>query len=180
MANSPSNARRIALNGLLLAMAAVLMYLAAVIPGLKLTLFAVSSFLIAIIIIEFGAKNAWVFYAASVLLIFIIIPNKLMMVPYAAFFGLYGILKHYIEKIGRRIRNKANLLIEYALKLLCFSAFIIPLTLLATELLFTGRLKDYPIWALIVLSEVAFIVYDYLYTIFIGIYTRSIRRKING
>ena len=54
-------------------------------------------FFIAASIMESGIRAGWLFYAAASLAGFIVVPEKLALVPYIVF-GFYGIAKYYIEK----------------------------------------------------------------------------------
>jgi hypothetical protein len=165
------NSKRVALNGILLALLVITMYLASLLPGLKTSLLTLSSFYIALVIIEFNILNGWIFYMASSLLLLIVLPNKLMLIPYVLFFGVYGIVKFYIER-----RNK--IVIEYILKILYFNIFFIPLIFFGGKLFFSNAIDNFPIWAIIAGLEVVFIVYDYIYTLFIAYYNQKIKSKI--
>lgn len=165
------NSKRVALNGILLALLVITMYLASLLPGLKTSLLILSSFYIAVVIIEFNVLNGWIFYMASSLLLLIILPNKLMLIPYVLFFGLYGIIKLYIEKINK-------IVIEYVLKIVYFNVFFIPLIYFGGKIFFSNAIDKFPMWALILGLEVAFIFYDYMYTLFIRYYNQILKSKI--
>ncbi|MFA6308704.1 MAG: hypothetical protein WC677_03020 [Clostridia bacterium] len=165
------NSKRVAFNGILLALLVITMYLASLLPGLKTSLLTLSSFYIALVIIEFNILNGWIFYLASSLLLLIVLPNKLMLIPYVLFFGVYGIVKFYIER-----RNK--IVVEYILKILYFNIFFIPLIFFGGKLFFSNAIDKFPMWAVITALEVVFIVYDYIYTLFIRYYIQKVKSKI--
>ena len=71
----------IAASGICLALAMVFLFAGSVVPGVELTMFALSSLFVAVIVIESGTGAGIIFYIASVLLGFVIIPNKLAMIP---------------------------------------------------------------------------------------------------
>jgi hypothetical protein len=158
--------KMVALGGILLSMSLVTLFLASFIPGAELSLYALSSLYVAIIIIETKAKNGWIFYVASCLLAFLIIPNKLVLLPYVLFFGLYGVVKYYIEKIGKQA-------IEIVLKLVFFTFVWGIGTLFFRELLLGNiELPNLPVLVLIIGALIMFLVYDYLFTLMIGFYQK--------
>ncbi len=171
MTMQSSNSKRLAVNGILLALVIVTMFAESLLPSFKITLFTLSSFYIAIIIIEYGAINGWIFYLASCLLLMIVIPNKLMLIPYAMFFGIYGIVKFYIERMKK-------IVIEYVLKVVYFNIFLIPVIIFGSKLLFSNLIDRFPLWLLIAALEIAFVLYDYVYTVFIRYYNLSLRKKL--
>jgi len=164
------NAKKVALSGMLLAMTVISLYFASFLP-MKLSLYALSSFLISVIIIEFDIKAGWVFYLSSCLLS-LIIPDKITLIPYVLFFGMYGIVKFYIERLRR-------ILIEYIIKLIYFNIFVLIAVLLLKKLeLIPVKFQNQPLWILIAVMEVLFILYDYVYTLFIQYYNIRIRKAL--
>jgi hypothetical protein len=165
-----NNIKKITLSGLLLALTVIILFFAGVVPINKLALYTLSSFLVAVIVIEFGKKSAWIFYIASCLLSLILPMDKIVVIPYVIFFGTYGILKAYIEKIRK-------IIIEYILKLLYFNLCLY-VGVAFLEKLFTGKLNNIklPWWLIIIGVEIAFIIYDYIYTLFIQYYNEKLKR----
>lgn len=162
---------KIALGGICLALTLILLFAGSVVPGVELTLFALSSLFTAIIIIEYGTGGGLLLYAAAVILGIVLIPNKLAMIPYAFFFGYYGILKFYIEKLK-------NAVIQLTVKTLFF-ILLLCVGLLGFKELLLGSisLPDFPVAALIAGGTVLLILYDYIYTFLIDFYMRRIKRK---
>ncbi|MFQ7472815.1 MAG: hypothetical protein ACLRLX_01250, partial [Anaerovoracaceae bacterium] len=78
---------KIALGGICLALTVAFIFGGSVIPGIELTLFAVSSLFTAVMIIESGVRGGIMLYVAAVILSLIIVPNKLAVIPYAFLFG---------------------------------------------------------------------------------------------
>ena len=74
----PITTKQLAISGLLAAFSAVLMVLSATIETNSLFLIAAASFSVGIVIREFGKTAGAVFYAAGVLLGFVLSPNKLL------------------------------------------------------------------------------------------------------
>jgi len=163
--------RNIALNGILGALAVICLLLADVMPVSKISLYVLSSFFVSVVIIEESVKSGWIFYAATSILGSIIVPDKISMVPYALFFGGYGIIKFYIEKLDR-------IVIEYVLKVIFFNACAAVVYLAARSLFEAEMTSRFPWVVLVVVGEIIFLVYDFVYTLFINYYRDRLRAKI--
>lgn len=134
-------------------------------------MFALSSFFTAVIVMEFGTKNGWFFYIASSLLAVILIPEKAGIFPYIIFFGIYGLIKYYIERLDK-------IILEYFLKLVYFNISLAAVALLIKQFFLDYIKLDFPWWAVIIIFEVAFIIYDYVYTLFIRYYKDKLRKVL--
>lgn len=155
---------RIALGGICLALAFISVALASFVPGIELTLFAISSLFTAIMIIETGVAGGVLLYVACVLLGLILLPNKLAIIPYAFLFGYYGILKYFMEKI------KSGSL-QIVIKTIFFAtALSIGLLAFASLLASSITLPDYPIWVLIIGGTLLLLLYDMAFTYLINFY----------
>lgn len=160
----------VALGGVMLALSITTIFLAGLIPGVELTLYALSSFYTAVIIIETKAGGGWIFYIASCLLSLVMIPNKTALLPYIIFFGIYGLAKYYIEKIRNQV-------IEVILKLLFFnSSFGLGIYFFKDLLLGNIHMPDYPQLILIAGAELMFLLYDAIFTMLIAFYNKRLRR----
>lgn len=164
-----TRAKAAALSGIFLAFTITVLYLESLVPTGRLTLFALCSFFVSVIIIEAGALMGWLFYAGNSLLSFLIVPDKMSVLAYIFFFGLYGLIKYYTEK-SRRV------IIEYLLKLIFFNAILAAGYILVTEFLFRQVEFRFSLWLIIPLLEVIFIVYDYVYSMFIHYYRTKLRK----
>lgn len=165
------NTKKIALNGILGALAVICLLLATILPTNRLSFYALSSFFVAVAIIEGGLKAGWLFYAATSLLSLVIVPEKLGLVPYLIFFGLYGLVKYYIEKLDK-------LVIEYVLKFVYFN-ICLGIALLSVSKLFGYSLSiTLPWWLLIIALEIVFFIYDYVYTLFINYYKHKLKPRL--
>lgn len=156
--NKSSN---IAKGGLSIALLVLLIYIASFAPSSKLTILTVSSAIIPYSIITTNAKNSFIVYVAASILSLILIGPKTETIAYIFFFGLYGFLKYYIERI-----NKA--LYEIPLKLLYFNVTLIILYSLYTKLFASVVPEKLPIYVILLMAQVAFFVYDYALTIIIN------------
>lgn len=171
MKNSSFNTKKIALNGILGALAVVSLLLAVIIPTNTLSFYALSSFFISVTIIESGIRAGWMFFVSTSLLSLIIVPDKLILVPYVVFFGIYGIVKYYIEKLNK-------LALEYVLKFIYFNLCAGIAVVTVSQLFNTALVSRLPWWLLVIALETAFFVYDYVYTLFISYYRDKLRPRL--
>ncbi|MHB8063962.1 MAG: hypothetical protein ACYDG2_15255 [Ruminiclostridium sp.] len=168
--NNNKRVKSITLSGILLAFTVICVFLATVLPTSVLSLYAISSLFIAVIILEFGTKAGWAFYLASSILSIVLIP-RLEVIPFVVFFGLYGLLKLYIEKLRSRV-------LEYILKLIYFNMCLALGLLFLKELILDGVNLSVPIYIAAALLELVFLVYDYVYTLFIRFYATRLKPKL--
>lgn len=158
--------RKIAYGGILLALNIIILLLVNIIPINTLFLLGLASLPIAIIIMEYGPKSGVIFYIGSVLLSFIIMANKAQWILYIFTFGIYGLIKYIIEKDRSFVQ-------EYILKFLSANLLIMVVYLILKGFVYI------PINILTVLiSEIAFIVYDFVYSQFIDFYKDKLRRFV--
>ncbi|MDP4094453.1 MAG: hypothetical protein Q8920_13960, partial [Bacillota bacterium] len=118
----------------------------------------------------FGIKAGWIFYTASCLLGFIAVRGGISgWVLYILFFGLYSTIKFYIEKIN-------ILVFEYILKLVFYNAVLLVAIIFIKSFLLSSIKTSFPWWIIIVASEILFLIYDYIFTLFIQYYRNKLKR----
>ncbi|HHV95455.1 MAG TPA: hypothetical protein GXX37_03100 [Clostridiaceae bacterium] len=162
------NTKKIALTGILGAMTIISLILAIILPTGKLSFYCLSSFFISIIIIEYKISAGWLFFLTTNLLAYIIIPDKIAIIPYTAFFSLYGIVKYYAENIK-------NIVLEFIVKYAFFNACL-ALAIFLADKLFKGIAQlSYSIWFIVAVLQVVFFFYDYVYSVVINYYRHRLR-----
>lgn len=168
--NKSMSSKSLSLGGILTALTVVSVFFADIMPTNTLSLYALSSFFVSVVLIEIGVKASWVFYFATSLLSFIIVPDKTMVIPFISFFGVYGIIKHYLEKCSNRA-------VEYIIKIIFFNANVV-LAYFLIKALFEAQtlFRGAPLWAVLIILQVIFLVYDYIYTLFIQYYVNKLRK----
>ncbi len=156
--------RKIAFTGIFTSVAVVLLYMSAIMPTGKLTLFFLASLPVAFAIIEFGTGAGIAIYFSVCVLSMLMAGNIYGIVPYVLFFGHYPIFKYLIEK-GRKA------VAEVLLKLAVFniSGFL-------WYLLFKGVfISTLPVQFInnsglllgfIAALQVIFLIYDYMFFFF--------------
>lgn len=162
---------KLALGGICLALTLIFMLAGSIAPGIELTLFAISSVFAAVMILESGVSGAVLLYLAACILGFILVPNKVGLVPYFFLFGYYGIIKYFIEKLP-----KASF--QLIIKAIFFTIVMCAGFLGFKELLLGAvDLPDYPVAILIIAGTVFMMLYDYIFTLAINLYVRKVQRK---
>ena len=161
----------VALGGICLALTIVFLFGASFVPGVELTLYALSSLFVAVMVIERGPKGGIMLYVAAVILGLILVPNKLGMLPYICLFGYYGVAKYYIEKLHSPAA-------QLAAKILMFAA-VLAIGLWGTKGLLFGNveLPDYSAAIIFIGGIAMMMVYDVLYTFAVRIYKERFKRE---
>lgn len=170
--------RKIAFAGVFTGMSVVLLYLGAMMPTGKVTLYFLASLPVAFTIIEAGAGAGAILYVAVCILAGFTTGNIYGVIPFAFFFGHYPIFKFLIEK-------KRKALFELLLKLAVFNSSMLLWYVLFRSIfmeslpaaLTGGGLLPAALFAVL---QLVFLIYDYTFSGLIYFYeTRleALRRK---
>jgi hypothetical protein len=155
------------------ALGAVIMALGAMVEVLDLSVCVLASLIVVFIYLEIGSPYTWLTWLATSLISFLIFPGKTVWLNYFLVFGVYPLLKAYIEKLPRAV--------WLIIKLVYANAVIVAMFFLM-ELIFGVPLfeKD-ALWlkaVLYVVINVAFIAYDVFISMAVRIYFLKIRPRI--
>ena len=161
--------RYIAESGLLVALTLVILYATSVIPISTLSILTVASCLIPISIIRTSIKNTILVYAASSVLSFFLFPTNIALY-YTLFFGVYGIIKYFIEKAK-------NIPLEIFLKLISFN-ILLGIIYFITKSFLVVISPDLPLWILWLGAQIVFLVYDYALTLAISFFLNKFNKYI--
>ena len=161
--------RYIAESGLLVALTLVILYATSVIPISTLSILTVASCLIPISIIRTSIKNTILVYIASSILSFFLVPTNIA-IYYTLFFGVYGIIKYFIEKAK-------NIPLEIFLKLISFN-ILLGIIYFITKSFLVVISPDLPLWILWLGAQIVFLVYDYALTLAISYFLRRFNKYI--
>lgn len=162
-------AKSIAENGILVALTLVILYATSILPISTLSILTIASCLIPISIIRTSIKSAVLVYIASSILSFFLVPTNIALY-YTLFFGVYGIIKCFIEKLR-------NMPIELLLKLISFNILLFIMYFVITNFLGIFNLK-YPLYLLWGIGQISFLIYDYALTLIISFYLNRIQKHI--
>ena len=105
--------RDIAIGGILVALTIIVLYATSILPISTLAILTIASAIIPICIIRSNVQTSIFVYISSSLIAFFLVPINISLL-YFIFFGVYGIVKYFIERI-----RKENL--EIILKLVFFN-----------------------------------------------------------
>lgn len=155
-------ARKVAFGGIFTALTVVLLYFAAFVPTGRLAAYALCSVPIAFSIVELGVGAGALVYVSTSILSVLLIGSINDLVPFILFFGHYGICKFYIEKQRRAA-------LEIILKLLVFNGSIALAYFVFTRLFLSAAAgiltnSGLLIAGFVLLAQVVFFIYDYVYS----------------
>lgn len=174
-----------ALGGVLVAITSVILYSTAILPVSTISILTLASAIIPVCIIRSDIRTAVIVYIASSLIAFFLIPIKIGLL-YFLFFGVYGIVKYFIE----RLRKEK---LELILKLIFFNisfaiGFIIIQNILGINIVvgleliiskfFTTSSNIIAIMVLWIIAQPVFLIYDYAMTMIITFYMEKIHKNI--
>lgn len=161
--------KHIAESGLLVGLTVVVLYAASILPISTLSILTIASCLIPISIIRTSIKNTILVYIASSILSLFLVPTDIALY-YALFFGVYGIIKYFIEKVRK-------LPLELLLKLIAFNVLLGVTYLIAKS--FLGILSpEFPLYILWLAAQIIFLVYDYALTLIISFFLNRFHKHI--
>lgn len=90
--------------------------------------------------------------------------NKIHWIIYVLTFGIYGLIKFIIEQ-------DRPIYIEYILKLSYANITLVVLYFIVRQFIFIPQK-----WYLVILFEIVFLVYDYVYSLFIDYYNEKLNK----
>lgn len=160
---------------MVVALSTVFMVLGAVVDVLDLSVCALASVLVAFVYIEIGSPYTWLVWICTSLATFICFPGSIIWMEYFLVFGIYPILKAYIEKLPRRI--------WLIIKLLFINAIIWVLIFCVELILGIPFFAVDKLWlkaAIYVLMNVAFIAYDLFITVLVRVYFQKFRPRLKS
>ena len=168
-----SSTKKLALSAVLVALGTVFMVLGAVIEVMDLTVCAVASLIVVFVYIEIGHPYTWLVWLATSLATALMFPGSLIWIEYLLVFGVYPLIKAYIERLPR--------VLWWPIKLIFINAIIWALFFIA-ELFFgvpfiEGDTLPLKI-ATYALMNIAFVAYDMFITIMVRLYFEKVRHRI--
>ena len=164
--------RMLSLSAMFAAFTLVVLYLSYVFPNMKLTFYFLSSVFVMGILVERRVLHAILVFVASSLLSLILLPIGYAL-PYILLFGHYGIAKFLIEE-------KLSTVPAFLVKLLYFDVFLVAIYFLVFAsgmLSLGGVLEKLPIWAIGLIAQPLFFVYDFAFSKITVFYVNNIRSK---
>ena len=164
---------QISLGAMLTVLSLLTLYLSAVLPTGRLTLYFLSAVFIAPMLYERQPRAAFLIYITTGVLSLLIMPGMILSLPYILLFGHYGIGKYLIEENCRRKR-------AYLYKWIYYNVCMVLIYFLCFQAIAGEALRNLAWPRLLIGAQVAFIVFDFLYSRVIALYKRYIRRALIG
>lgn len=166
------NTKKLTLSATLVALGAVFMIIGAVFEVMDLTACALASLTVVFAYLELGSPYTWLIWLCTSLATALMFPGSLIWVEYLLVFGIYPILKGYVERLRRPL--------WLPVKLAFINAIIWALIFLVDLIFGTPFLEgDSEIMKVLlyVLMNVAFIAYDAFITVMVRFYMIKIRPR---
>ena len=157
---------------MMVALGTAFMIIGAVIEVLDLTVCALASMLVVFIFLEIGSYYPWLVWVCTSLATGLLYPASLIWVEYALIFGVYPLIKAYIEKLPRWS--------WIIVKLVYANAVIWALFFICEKLLGVPFFTDEARWMRIltyILTNVAFLAYDLFITVMVRFYYDKLRPR---
>ena len=165
------NTKKITISAMLVALGTMFMVVGAVIEVMDLTAVVFASLLVAFAYIELGSPYTYLVWLCTSLATFLLYPYSLMWLMYLLIFGVYPILKGFIEKLPKALWLIVKLVfanVTFTL-LVLGTEFIIGVSFFEQEKLF--GLPPLAVKAIIwVMMNVMFVLYDYFINVMVRYY----------
>lgn len=161
--------KNIAQSGIIIALTLIILYSSNLLPISTLSILTLASCLIPICILRTSIKNAILVYIACSILSFLIVPLNIALL-YTLFFGIYGLIKAFIEKLNKRS-------LELVIKLCSFNILVVILYFISSSILTTLNIKM-PLFIIWIISQAAFLLYDYALTLIISYYLNKLHKIV--
>ena len=167
--------KKLTLSAITVALGALFISLGSFVEALDLTACCLASLFVMFIYIEIGSPYTWLVWLCTSLVTFIIAPSKIVWAEYLFIFGIYPILKAYIERAPRAL--------WLLLKSLFFAAVVFG-AYAVCELLFGIPFFEVDLpWlkiGTVALIFVASFAYDAFLTVLIKFYIFKLRPRIKN
>ena len=164
--------KKITLSAMVVALGTLFLVLGGFIDVLDLSASAIASVLVAFVYIEIGSPYTWLVWLGTTLASFICFSGSVLWLEYFLIFGIYPILKAYIERTPRKFWLILKLIFINAMLWLIFLGF---------ELIFKTSVfivdKTWMKIGIYLIMNVAFIAYDLFVTVMVRFYLERLRPR---
>lgn len=162
------NTKKLVFSAILSALAVVFMYIGALFDVLDLSVAALASMCVALVLAELGARWAFLVYAVAAVLSFLLLPVKTPAILFSGFIGFYPITKSVFE---RRLHGVWQWAAKLLLLNVCTGAMLLVLRLFAVSAAWFEILT-------LALANLVFIVYDIALSRLLRAYVLAWRKKL--
>lgn len=162
-------AKELTVSAALTALTIVILYLNLLLPISTISILTLASALIPVALIRGSIKSSILVYISSSIIGFFMLPINITLL-YVLFFGIYGIIKYFIEKINK-------LPIEIILKIIFFN-IILSLSIFVFNSFVEIEITKLPMTLLFIVAQPVFLIYDYALSLLISFYLDRIHKRI--
>ncbi len=162
--------RKLALVAILSALGVVFLYLGSVIEVLDLSTAALASLITVFAVIELGKGYPWGIYLVTSVLSLLLLPNKFGALVFLVFAGYYPMAKARFERM--------HYIVSWVLKFSVFNTALLGLLLGAKYLLLLPEEELALTPVLVIVANVAFLLYDIAMTKLITLYLIRGRKRL--
>ncbi len=167
-----SQTKKLTISAMMVALGTAVMALGAVIEMLDLTVCAFASLLVVFVYLEIGAYYPWLVWICTTLATALIFPGSVLWVEYALIFGIYPLIKAYIERLPRWSWLIIKLVYINAViwGIFCISELLLGIPFFGEE----GKVLAVITY---ILMNVAFIAYDFFIVVMVRFYSVKLRPR---
>ena len=166
--------KRLTFSAMAVALGVVFMALGFFVEVLDLTAAALCSLIMVFMFIEIGSPYTWMTWIATTVLGFVFFQSSFVWITYGLVFGIYPIVKAYIERLPRWIWLILKLVYAnitlWLLAIISEALFGIPLIAMENKIF---------VAAVFIGLNVAFILYDICITVCVKTYFARFRQRIS-
>ncbi|MGI6664906.1 MAG: hypothetical protein ACOX3W_05810 [Christensenellaceae bacterium] len=155
--NHASGPLRASVGAMFSVLSLITLYLAVILPSGRLALYFIASIFTMPLLVERQPVGAILQFVVTSVLALLIVPDLSLVLPYILLFGHYGIGKYYFEKMRSKIAS-------FIAKLLYFNTGMLGVYFLSFHALGSAFLAELSPILLALLVQIAFVVYDFLYS----------------
>lgn len=172
------NTKKLTVSAITVALGVVFMLLGAVYEPLDLTVSCLASVLVAFIYIEVGSPYTYLVWLCTTLITALIFPLGTAWVSYFLVFGIYPVIKGYIEKLKRPAWLPLKMLFASVTmtSLFLFTTFVMGIE---SETFF-GLSVEISLLILGAIAVLCFLLYDRFLTACVRVYHLKIRPKLKN
>ncbi len=167
--------KKITVSAMMVALGTVFMVIGAFIDVLDLTVCALASLLVVFVYIEIGSPYTWLVWLSTSLATFVCFPGKAVWIEYLLIFGVYPLIKAYVERLPR--------ILWLPIKLVFINGVIWALIFLVELVVGVPFIAYDKLWlkiAVYLLMNVAFIAYDLFITVCVRVYFERLRPRFKS
>lgn len=158
-----------------IALTVLSVYAAAVLPTMRIACYFFSSLFVYVLCAEQAYMGAFMIFLASGAISFLLVPDKISLLPYVFLLGHFGIFRTFLSA---HLKDPVAGMLLRLLYCNFFFALALLLSVFAFRFDLTTLALPIPLWAVVPLLQVAFIVLDLLYAAAEKYYNTHIRNFV--